>query len=159
MIAFSCPNCGKGYSVNDEFTGRKTACTNCNTKFRIPGAIAIPVAPAERPKPIAQVSIPYADIENVEEVKALCPYCDEEISPSAKKCKHCGEMLDVALRREQRRQQREQRAYNNQQVVINQTVEVANSFPHSLHLVLTIFTCGAWLPIWILHYLIWLVFG
>jgi len=25
-------------------------------------------------------------------------------------------------------------------------------FPHFLHLILTIFTCGAWFPIWILHY-------
>lgn len=27
-----------------------------------------------------------------------CPYCDEQVSMSAKKCKHCGEILDVALR-------------------------------------------------------------
>ena len=27
-----------------------------------------------------------------------CPFCDEEISPQAKKCKHCGEILDVTLR-------------------------------------------------------------
>jgi len=27
-----------------------------------------------------------------------CPYCDEQVSVSAKKCRHCGEILDVALR-------------------------------------------------------------
>jgi uncharacterized membrane protein YvbJ len=27
-----------------------------------------------------------------------CPYCSEEILPDAKKCKHCGEYVDVALR-------------------------------------------------------------
>lgn len=27
-----------------------------------------------------------------------CPYCDELISSKAKKCKHCGEILDPQLR-------------------------------------------------------------
>jgi len=30
-----------------------------------------------------------------------------------------------------------------------------SAFPHVLHLVLTILTCGMWLPIWLIHYLIW----
>jgi hypothetical protein len=28
----------------------------------------------------------------------VCPYCQEEVKKEAKKCKHCGEILDVALR-------------------------------------------------------------
>ncbi|HET8940230.1 MAG TPA: hypothetical protein VFN67_42610 [Polyangiales bacterium] len=27
-----------------------------------------------------------------------CPFCAEDIKPNAKKCKHCGETLDVGLR-------------------------------------------------------------
>lgn len=27
-----------------------------------------------------------------------CPYCSEEILADAKKCKHCGEFLDTALK-------------------------------------------------------------
>jgi hypothetical protein len=27
-----------------------------------------------------------------------CPFCDEQISSAAKKCKHCGETVDVSLR-------------------------------------------------------------
>lgn len=32
-----------------------------------------------------------------EETKT-CPYCMEQVSAEAKKCKHCGEILDVTLR-------------------------------------------------------------
>lgn len=42
------------------------------------------------------------------------------------------------------------------QMNVHQTtvVQQRRDFPHILHLVLTIITCGAWLPIWIIHYLI-----
>lgn len=28
-----------------------------------------------------------------------CPFCDEQISAKAKKCRHCGETVDVAMRK------------------------------------------------------------
>lgn len=34
----------------------------------------------------------------VAEAMQRCPYCSEMVFASAKKCKHCGEILDVALR-------------------------------------------------------------
>jgi hypothetical protein len=33
----------------------------------------------------------------------------------------------------------------------------ARPFPHLMHAVLTFFTCGAWLPIWVLHYCLYLI--
>lgn len=33
-------------------------------------------------------------------------------------------------------------------------VVVKRSFPHGLHLVLTLITCGLWSPIWLIHYLL-----
>ncbi|NKY44282.1 hypothetical protein [Nocardia cerradoensis] len=33
-------------------------------------------------------------------------------------------------------------------------VVVKRSFPHGLHLVLTLITCGLWAPIWLIHYLL-----
>lgn len=38
-------------------------------------------------------------IPEVNLAKVNCPICDEVISQRAKKCKHCGETLDIALRR------------------------------------------------------------
>lgn len=31
---------------------------------------------------------------------------------------------------------------------------VRRAFPHGLHLVLSLITCGLWLPIWLIHYLV-----
>ncbi|NKY49726.1 hypothetical protein [Nocardia vermiculata] len=33
-------------------------------------------------------------------------------------------------------------------------VVVKRSFPHGLHLVLTLISCGLWSPIWLIHYLV-----
>ncbi|WP_218841157.1 hypothetical protein [Nocardia amikacinitolerans] len=33
-------------------------------------------------------------------------------------------------------------------------IVVRSAFPHGLHLVLSLITCGMWLPIWLIHYLI-----
>ncbi|WP_157122059.1 hypothetical protein [Nocardia violaceofusca] len=33
-------------------------------------------------------------------------------------------------------------------------IVVKRSFPHGLHLVLTLITCGLWSPIWLVHYLL-----
>lgn len=33
-------------------------------------------------------------------------------------------------------------------------IVVKRSFPHGLHLILTLITCGLWSPIWLIHYLL-----
>jgi len=62
-----------------------------------------------------------------------CPYCMEPIRANAKKCKHCGEILDVTL--------------------INKGKVAKKDFPHLIHLLLTIITGGSWFIIWLLHYI------
>ena len=38
-----------------------------------------------------------------------------------------------------------------QQVIVNNT---RSPFPHGLHAALTLFTCGMWLPVWLVHFLL-----
>ena len=85
-----------------------------------------------------------------------CPFCAESISIAAKKCKHCGETLDVALRAAE--EAKRSSGTNQPMVFMNAGGGVSvqpqkKSFPHILHLVVTLITMGFWLPIWILHYL------
>jgi len=97
-----------------------------------------------------------------------CPFCGEQVLATAKKCKHCGETLDVALRsaeEDRRIAEHSSRgsggggggAASSSTVVIHQ-IGGTRSFAgfHIAHLILTIVTCGLWLPVWLIHWVIWL---
>lgn len=63
-----------------------------------PYSSLMPVAP---PPPNSTLTPPLhaAPIgQSPHEATQRCPYCSELVAQSAKKCKHCGEILDVALR-------------------------------------------------------------
>lgn len=36
MISFSCPDCGKAFTVKDELAGKKGKCAGCGQTFRVP---------------------------------------------------------------------------------------------------------------------------
>ncbi len=177
MIAFSCPGCGKSFSVKDEFAGREAKCPTCRIAIRVPAAVqpavAIPTpapsvvggaasggvvaSPAAAPRlyfirhgqrfgplpldhmqqkvasgqisaadlvwiegtpqwvPAREIAALFPKVEkasrtSIEEVLTVipevlpcpsiddhkdCPFCGERVLAKARKCKHCGEMLDV----------------------------------------------------------------
>ena len=86
-----------------------------------------------------------------------CPFCAEPIALAAKKCKHCGEVLDVVLRAAEEAKKSSER--NQPMVFMNAAgggavaVTQKKSFPHILHFFISLFTMGIWLPIWILLYI------
>ena len=80
-----------------------------------------------------------------------CPFCDEEISSKAKKCKHCGEFLDPVLRSGEE----SKRAASSGGGSTNTSVHVEmpkRSYPWFWHLVFSCLT-GVWFIGWILCYL------
>jgi len=80
---FDCPHCGQWLEAPQEMMGEAIDCPSCN------GSI-------ELPKPAAQ-----SETETPPEPETKdCPYCGEQILTKAKKCKHCGEILDALLKRQ-----------------------------------------------------------
>ena len=115
MITFNCPHCGARCKSADRAAGCKLPCPGCKRSIAVPSSL----------KP--------------------CPFCAEPVQPDAKKCRHCGEVLDPALRESRRHDP------SRTSVVVNAP---RKEFPHLIHLVLTFTTCGAWLPVYLLHLLI-----
>ena len=57
-----------------------------------------------------------------------CPFCAEPISPRAKKCRHCGEMLDATLRKAEEALRASERGSN---VYMNAAVAAVPQYGHT----------------------------
>ena len=168
MISFQCSKCKKVYTVKDEFGGKKTTCRICSALIVVPleeQPVPVPLEVHPRVPVLLEehppVPVPLEVHLRVPVSTRACPFCDSKISVSAKKCKHCGETVDVALRAAEealRQSNRRDSASGSQQQVVIQQGGGRNYVPfprHILHLVLTLLTCGIWLPVWIIDALCW----
>jgi hypothetical protein len=178
-----CPVCGKPFEVAQRAVGSKVACPHCKAVVDLatPAPNAVP-APAltviTTPKATHTdvVEVIDADIMEVRPLQPIstmqrCPFCAELVLAGAKKCKHCGEIIDAALRAAieshravERMEDRQARRGSRPNIVVqtNQQVtqisqqrqyegEESAPFPHGIHIALCILTCGAWLPFYFLH--------
>jgi hypothetical protein len=97
------------------------------------------------------------------EASVACAFCGESIKPTAKVCKHCGETLDPTLRAaEEAKRESRRRGRSQPNIVVEQNVEVVTgraSFAHwhVFHLIMTLVTCGVWLPVWLTHWVVWVL--
>jgi len=86
-----------------------------------------------------------------------CSFCAEKIMVAAKKCRHCGEVLDPAMRRADEAL----RASSNAGPVYMNAgggggggyVQQLRPWGHVVHIILSVLTAGFWIPIWLILYL------
>jgi hypothetical protein len=105
-IAITCPACNSKLKAPDDLAGRGLKCPRCKAPLKVPAGPSSPsgsAAPPAKARPArrpAQEVAPddLAPIEPSEADCQSCPFCGEEVRVGAKKCKSCGETLDVALR-------------------------------------------------------------
>jgi hypothetical protein len=71
-------------------------------------------------------------------ITKLCPYCGEEVSLKALKCKHCGEWLDETPYREE--------SVSQPQVIVKQIERKTNGIGTAGFVISLVCTCLSWLP-------------
>jgi ribosomal protein L37AE/L43A len=132
----SCPRCRRAYRFRTAQLRQIQACAQCGAEFvATPQTTSYPISrPAPAPEPLVRTE----PLAIQQDSTAPCPYCREPIQREARKCKHCGEMLDGS---------RSAHASARATVVV---YHEPRGFDHSLHLIMTLVTCGMWLPVWIL---------
>lgn len=92
--------------------------------------------------------------------QAECPFCDELVSVKARKCRHCGETIDIAMRKAEEAMRHSERSPT---VFMNAGGGAAAAtastdglqlrpFQHFWHIILSVLTAGIWLPVWFLLY-------
>jgi hypothetical protein len=79
-ITVFCQTCGSQYSFPDSEAGEHYLCSSCKATLVVP---TMDKSPTKQSK---------------HEEMMDCPFCAEPVKKTAKKCKHCGETIDVALR-------------------------------------------------------------
>lgn len=109
-IRVVCRGCGKGVKAPEKYAGKVVKCPGCKSPLQLPKvteASSAPSAPSNpqaknlKPEPASLPPPPPPQPVSSELVVSEsidCPYCSEPIKRTAKKCKHCGEFLDAALR-------------------------------------------------------------
>ena len=89
-VTARCPSCGLSGRVNDEFIGRKVRCKNCGQPFPVAATASSPSTPL----PVNATPARPSDAAGEAPATKPCPFCAEPIRVEAKKCRHCGTMLD-----------------------------------------------------------------
>ena len=98
---------------------------------------------------------------NNEIAMVACPYCSEQLIAGAKKCKHCGEIIDTTMRDIEMLKNQKQSVFMNAGGGGSSSSAAAagaggsqlRSFNHTLHIILSIITGGIWLIVYIFLYI------
>jgi hypothetical protein len=95
-IEFECPLCNKRSMVPAAYAGRRGRCPGCQELIEVPDPGAEGAGGGYDRE--AYERGPSGGGSGLGPDEKACPMCGETIKSVAKKCKHCGHMLDARLR-------------------------------------------------------------
>ncbi|HZU38079.1 MAG TPA: YccF family protein [Gemmataceae bacterium] len=127
-LLMSCPTCGVYLKAPDGLTCQTMQCPKCAGLVPVPAVAAASARPARASGVLARDEEP--TVSSAEAYRD-CPFCSEPIRQSARKCKHCGEMLDPALRASHERQRATEPVYRMSAMPPNSQPFIAGENPLS----------------------------
>lgn len=153
-VKYECARCLGHVEIDGDFdTNQAVECPHCLASAPLRPLASGVLAPVVRSAVLVAVPPPVPAAV----LTKTCPFCAEQVAAAAKKCKHCGETIDVTLRaaeEAQRASARQPTVYMNAASAAAAAVSMPkHRFPHLMHFLVTLVTVGFWLPVWILHYL------
>lgn len=105
-ISVSCPSCGKVLQAKESAAGKKAKCPDCGEVIKIPELDALMDA--------EEIDDDFGGMDLADEEADMpatasrkpCPACGEMIVKGAAKCRYCGEILDPALKKMEKKRKR-----------------------------------------------------
>lgn len=107
-IQITCPSCKSRFNAPDAAAGKRTKCPKCSGVIEIP----VPAPKEEIFDAEEEFRSPFTDEDFEKETPPLpatdgdrkpCPMCGEMIQKNAVKCRHCGEVFDPVLKKQQKK--------------------------------------------------------
>jgi hypothetical protein len=144
LVPSSCPECAYRHKIGEEILGKTVLCPQCQTRYKPKG---MPQGQRSREEDIIIFPLtPEPDRSTQETAPSYkeCPFCSEQIRATARKCKHCGETLDVVLRaKEEDRRAAHTRQDRRREVAIRDGPSSEPAASHSLGIASLVLGCMA----------------
>ena len=105
---FHCPHCNQSLEVPEEMLGMSVECPSCTEVIDLPAPElprAIPQSTGEAHKPSIQDVVRNRSRAG-ESATISCPVCDGTVVRTAKKCRHCGAILQTKKNRKRKEKTR-----------------------------------------------------
>lgn len=106
-ILVSCDACGKELRAKDEAAGKQAKCPSCKAIIQIPHA----ADPLDAEEDDYGAGLPSPPADDSGDNRQPCPACGEMIASTARKCRHCDEVLiDSPLKKKKSKSSRSGRS-------------------------------------------------
>ena len=111
-ISVKCKSCGKVLKAKESAAGKKAKCPDCGAVIAIPELDELYDAEEMKEEPVEDDEMDFGDAEASmpkTQSRKPCPACGEMIVKGAAKCRYCGEILDPALKKLEKKKNRASR--------------------------------------------------
>jgi DNA-directed RNA polymerase subunit RPC12/RpoP len=141
--SIACSQCSATLRYSASQAGRMIKCPRCKSELVLP-ANRSPEVEEEKPVGLHQ-----------NEAANVCVRCGKKVKPGVSKCKKCREVVNAQLEARMKQDSTFEGAQVSQAKYLAMRHSHNRPFPHALHILLAVVTCGVWTPFYLRTYRGW----